>query len=65
MKKGFKFEILKEVEEKVVKMDIELDNNLRDLLVLYATEKASKKELEEILISWSFTDILKKQIKAK
>ena len=55
--------IIKEKEEVFVRMDIEMDKELTDFLVDYAWENIPRKVEQELLVSWAFNDILKKQLK--
>jgi hypothetical protein len=55
--------IIKEKEEVFVRMDIEMDKELTDFLVDYAWENIPLKVEQELLVSWAFNDILKKQLK--
>jgi len=57
------FKILSEKEEQWVRMDVEMDESLTKMLVIYAKEKMSEKELDALLINWSFNYILKKLLK--
>jgi hypothetical protein len=57
------FKILSEKEEQWVRMDVEIDESLTKMLVIYAKEKMSEKELDALLINWSFNYILKKLLK--
>lgn len=58
---GF-LKILSEKDEKWVQMEVEMDGSLTKILVAYAKDKMSGKELDALLINWSFNDVLKKQI---
>jgi len=55
--------IIKEKVEVFVRMDIEMDKELTDFLVDYAWENIPLKVEQELLVSWAFNDILKKQLK--
>jgi len=54
--------ILKETPEEWVRMDVQMDDSLVDLLVDYAKKNMSKEEIRSELINWAFLDVLKKQI---
>lgn len=62
-KKMYEFEIVGEAEEEVVKMDVEMSNDLVDFLVEYAHDNMTTKERDQVLLNWAFNEILKKQIK--
>lgn len=57
--------ILKETEEKVVRLDIEMDDVLVKSLIDYTLANSDAKELRDILINWAFNDILKKQLQRR
>lgn len=61
-KEDFNIKILKESVEKYVKLDIEMSNLTIRFFVEYANKNMTRKEKEELLINWAFTDILIKQV---
>jgi hypothetical protein len=64
-KKLGSLKILKETEEKFVKLDVEMDDVLITSLVDYTIANSSAEELRNIFINWAFNDILKKQLQRR
>ena len=63
MKKESIMKILKETEEKWVRLDVNMDKKVEDLLEQYAYTHITAKELAQLVINWSFNDIIKNQLR--
>ena len=61
-KKPIGFKIVKETEEKYVKLDVEMDDGLREMLASYADQTMSATERSDMLLNWAFNDIIKKMV---
>ena len=57
-------EILNDVEEKVHRMEIDLDDDERRLLSNYTIDNISEEDYEELLIEWAVISILKKAVES-
>jgi len=56
--------ILKETEKKFVILEVVMDATLKKALLDYA-DNINGIELDDLLINWSFNDIIKKQLKKR
>ncbi len=55
--------ILKETEEKWVRMDVEMSDSLINMLIAYADREMSAEERKNLFLNWAFLDIIRKAIK--
>jgi len=63
MKEKSIIKILKETEEKWVRLDIEFNEEIEGLLEQYAYKHITTKELAQLVINWAFNDIINKQLR--
>lgn len=57
--------ILGEVEEKYVKMDVELEPKERKILLQYAKENMPKETLTSLKLEWALIDLITKLVEEK
>ncbi len=55
--------ILKEVEEKWVRLDVEMSDSLINMLLEYADREMDEEERKKLFITWAFLDVVRKQMK--